>query len=466
MKMTTTYKLIAAALIGSFANASLADTDLLTVYKDALQNDTQYKISEANLKATEQDHRISRSSLLPQIGGSISRSRSDSDSEGQGVDGAPSDPFNREVNSTSYGVQLDQVIFDWGQWIALDQSEMRVRAAELTHAANLQSLILRTAQAYFNVLAAEESLEITQNEKSALQKQLDLTREQYESGLANATDFLNAQANYDQAVANEISQETALINAQESLREVTGQYYSELESVGNSIAMQQPSPSNMDDWMRVATESNLGLKAQQMNVRVARDEVKRNRSGHYPRADFRVSYSDSDSDTDTTFPQGTTGTPALPPGFVSSSSQQSNGYQAGITISVPLFSGFRTSAQTEKAKQNYLRTTHELEQNTRSVQKNVRSAYTTLEASIQSFNANKRVLESSQSSLEATQDGYQAGTRNIIDVLQATRSLYAAERSLSRAKFDYLINGLILKQAVGTLTEQDIEQVNEWLLNN
>ncbi|RDX35943.1 type I secretion protein TolC [Kangiella sp. HD9-110m-PIT-SAG07] len=466
MKMTTTYKLLATVLIGGMASISNANTDLLTVYKDALNNDTQYKISEASLKATEQDYRISRSSLLPQIGGSVSRSRSDSDSEGQGVDGAPSDPFNREVNSTSYGVQLDQVLFDWGQWIALDQSEMRVRAAELSHAANLQSLMLRTTQVYFNVLAAEESLSITQNEKAALQKQLDLTREQYESGLANATDFLNSQANYDQAVANEISQETALVNAQEALREVTGQYYGELESVGNSITMQQPSPSNMDDWMRVATESNLGLKAQQMNVRVARDEVKRNRSGHYPRADFRVSYSDTDSDTDTTFPQGTTGTPALPPGFVSSSSQLSNGYQAGITISVPLFSGFRTSAQTEKAKQNYLRTTHELEQNARSVQMAVRSAFTTLEASIQSFKANKRVLESSQSSLEATQDGYQAGTRNIIDVLQATRAVYAAERSLSQAKFNYLINGLKLEQAVGTLTEKDIEQVNQWLVNN
>lgn len=457
MKMTTTYKLIAAAFIGTFAHTSIADTDLLTVYKDALQNDTQYKISEANLKATEQDYRITRSSLLPQIGGSVSRSRSDTDNEGQGLDGSPSDPFNSEVNTTTYAVQLDQVLFDWGQWIALDQSEMRVRAAELTHAANLQSLILRTAQAYFNVLAAEESLEITKNEKAALQKQLDLTREQYESGLANATDFLNAQANYDQAVANEISQETALVNAQESLREVTGQYYSELESVGDSITMQQPNPSNMDDWMRVATESNLGLKAQQMNVRVARDEVKRNRSGHYPSANFSVTYSDRDSDTDRTFPTL---------GVNQNTSNLSDGYQAGVTVSIPLFSGFRTSAQTEKAKQSYLRTTHELEQNMRAVQKNVRSAYTTLEASIQSFNANKRVLESSQSSLEATQDGYQAGTRNIIDVLQATRSLYAAERSLSRAKFDYLINGLALKQAVGTLTEQDIQQVNQWLLNN
>lgn len=466
MKMTTTYKVLAMALLGGITNVSIANTDLLTVYQDALANDTQYKISEANLRATEQDYRISRSSLLPQIGGSISRSRSDFDNEGQGLDGSPSDPFNSEVNTTTYAIQLDQVLFDWGQWIALDQSEMRVRAAELTHASNLQSLMLRTTQAYFNVLAAEESLEITQNEKSALQKQLDLTREQYESGLANATDFLNAQANYDQAVANEISQETALINAQEALREVTGQYYSELEDVGNSISMQAPQPANMDDWMRVATESNFGLKAQQMNVRVARDEVKRNRSGHYPRANFSVNYSDRDSDTDRVFPLGVSGPSPAPPGSTFTSSQLSDGYQASVTISVPLFSGLRTSAQTEKAKQSYLRTTHELEQNTRAIQKNVRSAFTTLEASIQSFKANTRVLESSQSSLEATQDGYQAGTRNIIDVLQATRAVYAAERSLSQAKFNYLINGLKLKQAVGTLTEQDIEQVNEWLVNN
>lgn len=457
MKLRSIHTLLAATLIGGLANVSYAATDLMDVYQDALNNDSQYKISEASLKATEQDYRISRSSLLPQINGSISRSRSDTDSEGQGLDGSPSDPFSSEVNTTTYAVQLDQVLFDWGQWIALEQSEMRVRAAELTHGANLQSLMLRTTQAYFNVLSAQETLAITRNEKQALQQQLDLTREQYESGLANATDFLNAQANFDQSVANEISQETNLINAQEALRELTGQYYSELEDVGNSIQMTPPSPANIDDWLRVANESNLGLKAQQMSVRIARDEIKRNRSGHYPNANFRVSYSDRESDTERMFPTL---------GVNQNTSNLTDGYQAGVTVSIPIFSGLRTSAQTEKAKQNYLRTTHELEQNARQIQRSVRSAYTTLEASIQSFNANKRVLESSQSSLEATRDGYQAGTRNIIDVLQATRSVYAAQRMLSRAKFDYLINGLKLKEAVGTLTKDDIEEVNQWLLNN
>ncbi|WP_223668538.1 TolC family outer membrane protein [Kangiella shandongensis] len=466
MKQTTTYKLLAAALLGGMTNLSIASTDLLTVYSDALENDTQYKISAADLKSTEQGYRITRSNLLPQINGSISRSRSDSDNEGQGLDGSPSDPFNNVVNSTTYGVQLDQVLFDWSQWLALDQAEMRVRASELSHGANLQSLMLRTTQAYFDILSAEEALDITVNEKGALQQQLKLTREQYEAGLANATDFLNAQANYDQAVANVISQENNLINAQETLRELTGKYYSQLEDIGNSVSMQQPTPDNVDDWMRVANESNLGLKAQQMNVRIARDEVKRNRSGHYPSANLKISYSDQDRDTERLFPQGTTGTPALPPGTITNSSTLSDGYTAGITVSVPLFSGFRTSAQTEQAKQGYLKATHELEQNARLVQKNVRSAYSTLKAAIQSFKANKRVLESSQSSLEATQDGYQAGTRNIIDVLSATRAVYAAERSLSRAKFDYLQSGLQLKQAVGTLTKQDLEQVNQWLLNN
>lgn len=457
MKLRTIHTLLAATLLSSIANVSYAATDLVDVYQDALNNDSQYKISEATLKATEQDYRISRSSLLPQINGSISRSRSDNDSEGQGLDGSPSDPFSSEVNTTTYAVQLDQVLFDWGQWIALEQSEMRVRAAELTHGSSLQSLMLRTTQAYFNVLSAQETLEITRNEKQALQQQLDLTREQYESGLANATDFLNAQANFDQSLANEIGQETNLVNAQEALRELTGQYYRELESVGNDIQMTPPSPANIDDWLRVANESNLSLKAQQMNVRIARDEVKRNRSGHYPNANFRVSYSDRDSDTERMFPTL---------GVNQTTSNMTDGYQAGITVSVPIFSGLRTSAQTEKAKQNYLRTTFELEQNARQIQRSVRSAYTTLEASIQSFNANKRVLDSSQSSLEATQDGYQAGTRNIIDVLQATRSVYAAQRSLSRAKFDYLINGLKLKEAVGTLTQNDLKEVNQWLLNN
>ncbi|AOE49274.1 TolC family outer membrane protein [Kangiella sediminilitoris] len=466
MKLTRTYKLLTATLLSGIANMSVASTDLVDVYTDALENDTQYKISDADLKSTEQGYRVTRSNLLPQINGSISRSRSDNDNEGQGLDGSPSDPFNSVVDTTSYSLQLDQVLFDWSQWVALDQAEMQVRASELSHGANLQSLMLRSAQAYFNVLSAEEALAISENEKAALKQQLDLTREQYEAGLANSTDFLNAQANYDQAVANVINQETNLVNAQEALRELTGRYYSELDEVGNNVTMVKPSPDNMDDWLRVANESNLGLKAQQMSVRIARDEVKRNRSGHYPRANLRVSYSDQERDTERLFPEGTTGIPALPPGTTTNSSTLSDGYTAGVTVTIPLFSGLRTSAQTEQAKQGYLKATHQLEQNARLVQKNVRSAFSTLKAAIQSFEANKRVLQSSQSSLEATQDGYQAGTRNIIDVLSATRAVYSAERSLSRAKFDYLLSGLQLKQAVGTLTREDIEQVNSWINNN
>ncbi|NVK22423.1 MAG: TolC family outer membrane protein [Kangiellaceae bacterium] len=455
-----------------------AETDLLTVYQQALENDTQYKISEANLRATEQGVRISRSSLLPQISGSASKQRRDFDNEGQGLDGSPSDPFNNRVDTTTLGVGLTQTLFDWSQWVALDQAELRVRASELNHAASLQSLMTRSAQAYFDVLAAEENLETTQAELKALKQQLDLTREQYESGLANSTDYLDAQANYDQSVANEVALQNSLNIAQENLRELTGQYYMALEGIGDNFTLSQPTPNNIDDWMRVAREENLGLKAQQMNVRVARKEVKRNRSGHYPTADLSINYSDSDSDTTRTFAQGISNqqfNPSLPedpntnprlsapPGTVANSSALSDGFSAQATLRVPIFSGFRTSAQTEQAKQNYLRSTHELEQRDRLVQKSARNAFTNLQSSIKSFEANKRAVESSQSSLEATQDGYQAGTRNIVDVLRSTRSLYSAKRSLTRAKYDYLLNSLRLKEAAGTLTEQDVQTINNWL---
>ena len=454
MKPTTKIKLIALTVLSISGLGAQAKTDLMDVYQDALKNDPQYKISEANLKATEQGVRISRSSLLPQISASATKGQSDYDYSGQGLDGSPSDPFNNQVDSTSYRVELTQSLFNWSLWVALEQAELRVRAAELNHAASLQDLMTRTAQAYFQVLSRKEVLEATRSEKEALQKQLDLTREQFESGLSTATDFLDAQANFDQAQVSELVAENDYTNAVESLREITGRYYTELEAAGNNITLVPPTPANIDDWMRAAREANLGLKAKQFDVRAAREEVKRNRSNHYPTAGLSVSYSDQETETDRYFPVQNIGQNTL---------NNQDGYQAGITVTIPLFSGLRTSAQTEQAKQNYLRSTHELDQTDRQVQKNARLAYTNLQTAIKSFEANKRAYESSLNSLESTQEGYQAGTRNIVDVLIATRSTYSAQRNMIRAKYDYLISSLQLKAATGTLTEDDIRTVNQLL---
>lgn len=454
MKPKAKIKLVALTLLSLSGFTANANTDLMDVYQDALENDPQYKISDANLRATEQGVRINRSSLLPQVSASATKGRSDNDYSGQGLDGSPSDPFNNSVDSTTYRVQLSQSLFDWGLWVALEQAEMRVRAAELNHAANLQDLMIRTAQAYFRVLSAEEVLDATRSEKEALQNQLDMTREQFESGLSTATDYLDAQANFDQAQVSELQSENEYNNAKETLREITGQYYAELEATDNNIKLTPPNPENIDDWMRAAREANLNLKAKQFEVRVAREEVKRNRSGHYPTADLSFSYSDQETETDRFFPVQ---------GIDQSTLNMQDGYQAGITVTIPLFSGLRTSAQTEQAKQNYLRTTHELDQSDRLVQKNARMAYTNLQTAIKSFEANKRAYESSSSSLESTQEGYQAGTRNIVDVLIATRSTYSSQRNMIRAKYDYLISSLQLKAAAGTLTEKDLEIVNSWL---
>lgn len=439
----------------------IANTDLLSVYRDALTNDPQYLISHANLKATEQGVRISRSSLLPQISASASLSRNDNDSAGQGLDGSPSDPFSSVSDTNSYRIQLNQSIFDWANWIGLDQANLRVKASELNHASSLQNLMSRVAQAYFNVLSAEENLTTTQAELGALKKQLDLTREQYESGLANATDFLNAQANYDQSLANEVSLKNSLTIAIESLRQITSNYYMKLEGLGDSVELSDPSPNNIEDWTRVAAQENLSLKAQQYTLKVARKEIDRNQSGHYPSVNFNINYSDNDTDTDRNFPQGIA--PITTP-INQSTSNQSDGYNAGITVNVPIFSGFRTSALTEQAKQNYLSSSHQYEQTARQIQASARNAFTNLQAAIASFKAYKRSLDSNQSSLEATQEGYQAGTRNIIDVLNATRSYYNARRNLTRAKYNYLINGINLKAVAGTLTESDLSEVNQLLM--
>lgn len=424
---------------------NVGKADLMTIYQQALVNDTQYKISEANLRAIEQGVRISRSGLLPSISASASFSRSENNQSSSNIIGSTNDM----TDSQRYNIRLTQSIFNWANWIGLDQAELRVRASELTHAATLQNLMARTSNAYFNLLLAEENLAITQSETQALKQQLDLTREQYESGLANATDYLNTQANYDQTLANEVTLHNNLNVAREALRQLTDNYFLELEGVDKNLSLTAPSPDNLDDWARVASQENLQLKAQQMNVKVARQEVKRNRSGHYPSVAFNLDYNDSNSSTSRN---------SLP-----EINNFSDGYNAGVTVTVPIFSGFRTSAQTEQARQNYLGSTHQSEQVAREVQANVRNSYTRLKSAIASYNAYNRSLKSNQSSLEATREGYQAGTRNIIDVLNATRGFYNAQRNVTRAKYDYLANSINLKLAAGILSEQDLQKINQLL---
>lgn len=446
---------VAATLLIALSAPGHAE-NLLDVYRAAQQNDPTFLASEARANAAQAGITIARSSLLPQISGTVSSSRTDSESSGNQVFGALVVPSETEgeTNRDSISLRLDQQLYHHDSWIGLSQAKKRAEQAELGYKGELQNLAVRSAEAYFNVLSAQDGVQLAQSELESIGKQLEQTKQRFNVGLIAITDVHEAQARYDQAQANMISAQNTLDNANESLRQVTGSYYGNISRLKTDLPLTSPEPASADDWVKVAQENNLSLLAQRLAVEVARDEVKRQRAGHYPTLDLFATYSDADSDGDSTdLTDNTTST--------FDNTQESK--TIGVQLSVPIFSGFRTTGATDQAAANYVESAQNMEKQHRQAVRDARSAYLGLQAAISSVKALTQAEISAQSALEATQAGFEVGTRTIVDVLQATSNLYQAKRNLWRARYDYALNVLRLKAAAGTLVEDDLVKVNSWL---
>lgn len=431
-----------AATLTILLSAPSQAENLLDVYRAALQNDPTFLASEARANAAKEGIAIARSSLLPQISATASKSKIDDTTE---TTPTSINDGDTETDRDAVSLRLDQQIYHHDTWIGLSQAKKRAEQAELGFKGELQSLVVRASEAYFNVLSAQDGVQLAQSELESIGKQLEQTKQRFNVGLIAITDVHEAQARYDQAQANMISAQNTLDNANESLRQITGSYYQSISRLKTDLPLSSPTPASADDWVKVAQENNLSLIAQRIGVEVAREEVKRQRAGHYPTLDLSATFSDSDSEIDSTIDRSTETT------------------NVGITLSVPIFSGFRTSASTDQASANYVVASQDMEKQHRQTVRDARSAYLGLQAAISSVKALTQAEISAQSALEATQAGFEVGTRTIVDVLQATSNLYQAKRNLWRARYDYALNVLRLKAAAGTLVEDDLVKVNSWL---
>ncbi|QGX40791.1 TolC family outer membrane protein [Permianibacter aggregans] len=443
-----------AAALTLFIGTAHAE-NLAEVFNAAVKNDPQFLAAQSRRDAAQENITQARATLLPQITGTVSASRTENTSSGTQILGGV--PFPSAENTTttdaeSLSLSLNQQIYHHDTWINLSQTEKRVEQAELSLKGEAQNLVTRVAQAYFDVLAAQDGVEFSSAELEAVGKQLEQTNQRFQVGLIAITDVHEAQARYDQTQANLIAAQNTLDNAWEALRQITGQYYQDISSLNPKFPMSKPDPASADDWIRVAGENNLTLQSQRLAVDIARQEIKRNFAGHLPTLDLSASYTDSSSDGDNETATGT-----------SQFDNQGENYRVGVTLTIPIFSGLRTSSQTTQAEHNFEVSTQDLERTHRQVIRDSKSAYLGLNASVSSVRALEQAEVSAQSALEATQAGFDVGTRTIVDVLQATSNLFQAKRNLQRARYDYVLNTLRLKAAAGTITEQDIMTVNSWL---
>ena len=432
---------------------------MIDVYENALVNDPLLKEALANKEAISEFRPQARSLMLPQI--NASGLYSDSDINGkstfqqQTAIGTVTNTtgFLQESETTQWEVSIRQTIFDFGAWMTLKKANKTVAQAEIDYLAAEQALMVRVTTAYFNVLAAQDTLESEQAARQAIEKQLDQSRKRFDVGLIAITDVQESQAAYDQSIANEIIAKRNLATSKESLRAITDNYPSNLLKPDNSLPLIMPNPQSETEWVNTSLEQNLNFLSAQLGTEIARSEVKVQRSGHYPtigvQAQKRVSESDSfRSDSGGDFNPADT---------------ENINEGVGVQVTVPIFSGGQTSSRVRQAVAQHRATKEKLERVGRETTRNARDSYLGVISGIATVKALQQSVKSSATALQATEAGYEVGTRTTVDVLDARRRLYSSQRNLAISKYDYLKNIIQLKQAAGTLSKDDLVQINSWL---
>ncbi len=450
---------LALPLAASVEAASAAD--LMETYEMARLSDPQLSAAEANRLAIREGAAQARSSLLPQVDGTATLSRSRSTSSGSStqldfITGRPVlvPSVEREVETTSrnFGVNVQQMVYDRGNFTRLRSQRALSRAADFQLESAGDSLITRTSAAYFNVLVALETLAAAQAQEAALRKQFDFADKRLEVGLAPITDVYEARAQYDGARANTIVTRNALEDAYQALVALTGQGVRTLKALPEDFQPTLPSQQLAEAWVVSAVQNNPALQAKQFQVESAEANIATARAGHLPTLYLSGGYGDQNSSSDVAF--GGTNFP---------SDSESRGPNLGLTLRVPIFSGGFVQSQVRQAIAQRDVAAFELEDQKRALVRNTRNAYQTLVAGISEVEALKSAVLSARSAYGASQVGLEVGTRTVLDVLNNQQTLFNAEREYALARYNFLQNRLLLGQAAGTVDAATVQEVNRLL---
>ena len=445
------HTILAAASLTSLG-ASAAD--LKDVYERALTNDPVIREADALRLAARESRPQAIGALLPQVAASGRYNDEESDSSGAFVQpGNPPTPEIRDSdgNSSAWDVTLRQNIFSWRNWATLRRANAETAQAEADYDAAQQNLILRTAEAYFNVLAAQDTLEAAIAAHDAIGRQLEQSDKRFEVGLIAVTDVQEAKAAYDQATAALIQAKRSLATTQERLRELTGDTYDELERPGADMPLAGPNPASPEDWVRLAMEQNARLISSRLAAEITRQNISFERGGHFPNLDIVVSRSHFDSEATIS------GSSA---GDIDSDSDDT---VVSLQVTVPIFSGGMTRSRVRQAGFRHVAARERLERTARETEREARDAYLGVNSEVARVQSLRQAVESAMTALQATEAGYEVGTRTSVDVLEARRRLFEAQTNYARSRYDYLLNVLRLQLAAGTLDRKGLNDINSLL---
>lgn len=422
---------------------SLGET-LQEVYELARQGDPRFRSAQAESRAIGMAFDQARAAFLPTVKLDIERTRTRQriiESQNP-IFGAGSTTFPTQSDTLS----INQPIFRKDLLARLEQARAVVQQAEFSLMAAEQDLQIRTTASYLSVLAASDSLALAQAERAAVGKVLDLARERLKMGLGTITNQYDAAARYAVTQAREVEAANKLRDARQGLKEITGKTIDKVQTLRDDFTLESPNPASVEQWVESALAQNLGLRARTAAVEVARQEIERQRAGHFPSVNLLLSR--NRKDTGSTL-------------FGGGSNVETT--DLSLRLTVPIFEGGLTSAVTQEAVYRHQKAQEDLEQERRSIERLARAAYDGTLGAVNLVQALKQSVASQQSALEAKEEGLKAGLFALLPVLDAQRDLYLAKRDYEQSRYDYLIYRMRLKQAVGTLDEADILSVSNAL---
>jgi outer membrane protein len=435
---------LTVVLLAAFAPAAVAE-DLVEVYRDAQKYDAVYSAARYNVEAGRERLVQGRALILPSLNltGNASRQRIESDSR----DPAISPSFVRNPNVLGYTLTFTQPIFRPQNWLQYDQAEFQVKQAEAVFGQAAQDLILRVSQAYFDVLAAQDTLALVRAQKAAISEQLAQAKRNFEVGTATITDTHEAQARFDLSGAQEIAAGNDLENRRRALQLLTGKEYAALKPVRTDVKLAPPNPAQEQTWVELAEKQSFPVQIQEAATEVARLEARRASSAHLPTLDLVATHGQNNQSQLTTTATGADVTSTT----------------IGLQLALPIFQGGAISSREREAAALSLRSRDELENARRTSALSSRQSYLAVINGIAQISALEQAMVSSRSALDSNKLGYDVGVRINIDVLNAQQQLFATQRDLAVARYNTITNHLRLKAAAGSLDERDLEEVNRVL---
>ena len=451
-----------AALLPLHAGA----TDLMDTWELARAGDPQLAIAESGRLATREGAVQARALMLPQLSGTarLSRSESEGPASTTQFDPVTGEPItytgntDRESTTRSYGVDVNQMVFDRSRFTALRSERALSLASDFDLEAAGQNLITRTSAAYFNVLVQLETLAAAEAAEAALQKQFDFASRRLDVGLAPITDVHEARAQYDAARANTILARNAVADGYQALAEITGVEVRNLQGLPDDFQPQLPVTGEVDTWVATAVDNNPSLQAAGLALESAEANVETARSGHWPTLYLGGGYSDS-----STWGTQTFSADGLPMDATNPIGSESRGPNVSLTLQVPIFNGGATRSRVRQALARRDVAGEQLVQERRQLERNTRNAYQTLVAGVSEVEARRLALVSAQAAYDASQVGLEVGTRTVLDVLNNQQNLFQAQQAYAQARYNYLQQRLLLEQAAGTLEGSDLQDINRLL---